>query len=184
MKKELNFKHISPYLPYNLKCKYPYGKKEGLVRDIHNLSIDEQDIKMSINFMEGQHIWMFKPLLRPMSDLFNKVQYKGESITPMERIIRIATGWYDEGVLSISDYKLKSFDDGEAKVGDYTDSLDQTFAISIKKGDITHIWRDSPYGIMGVILRNQQHIAAFLDELHFDWRFNLIEKGLAEPIKS
>lgn len=70
MIEELELKHLAPYLPYDIKIMDIYTGKIGSIKDI--LDIDGYNtIKIKQSYEDAEHIWMFKPILRPLSDLFN-----------------------------------------------------------------------------------------------------------------
>lgn len=63
---ELTIKHIAPYIPYGLKVIY-HDKEVGLLNGLSDIN-DYDTIKLAIDYKDLEHIWMFKPILRPMSD--------------------------------------------------------------------------------------------------------------------
>jgi len=71
MENQLELKHLAPYLPCGLKVFYTHTEKIGQISNIYTIGegYDEDDIKISIDYSEGEHIWMYKPILRPLSDL-------------------------------------------------------------------------------------------------------------------
>lgn len=62
--------HILPYLSYGLKAKFMHPvikhQKIGVITNVYNLY---DEVKLSIDFSDDEHIWMYKPILRPLSDL-------------------------------------------------------------------------------------------------------------------
>ena len=66
---KLELKHLSPYLPYKLKLRFmhPYVDHQtiGVLNNIYNC---DDDVKLSVNYSDDEHIWMYKPILRPLSD--------------------------------------------------------------------------------------------------------------------
>ena len=70
---ELELKHLTPYLPYKLNAKFMHPTKEhqkvGVLSSVYNCN---DDVKLSINYGDDEHIWMFKPILKPLSDLSKK----------------------------------------------------------------------------------------------------------------
>ena len=80
---KLELKHIAPYLPYGLEMAYrshktgiyePRGKLVGVT----NHSFETHPVRLLIEGMDFEHIWMFKPILRPMSDItksFYEISY-------------------------------------------------------------------------------------------------------------
>ena len=75
--KELQLKHLSPYLPYKIRLHYGYGDKIGFISNIYTIGdgYDNDDIKISIDNGDGEHIWMFRPILRPLSDLTKAIKF-------------------------------------------------------------------------------------------------------------
>tara|TARA_R110001632_G_scaffold117450_1_gene229538 strand:- start:143 stop:514 length:372 start_codon:yes stop_codon:yes gene_type:complete len=67
---ELELKHLAPYLPYGLKARFMHPvvkhQKTGVINNTYNL---DDDVKLSIDYSDDEHIWMYKPILRPLSDL-------------------------------------------------------------------------------------------------------------------
>ena len=70
---ELELKHLAPYLPYKLKLRFmhPYVDHQtiGVLNNIYNC---DDDVKLSVNYSDDEHIWMYKPILIPLSG-FEKV---------------------------------------------------------------------------------------------------------------
>jgi hypothetical protein len=70
MRKELTIEHLAAYLPYGVKMRYiERGKiiSTGVIRSIIHNEGDTHPTKVCINYQGDEHIWMFKPLLRPLS---------------------------------------------------------------------------------------------------------------------
>jgi hypothetical protein len=80
---KLELKHLAPYLPYKLKAKFmhPFVKhqKIGIINNAYNL---DDDVKLSIDYSDDEHIWMYKPILRPLSDLNKEIKVNGNLFTP------------------------------------------------------------------------------------------------------
>lgn len=68
MEKKLELKHLAPYLPYGLKAMYTHGNKFGEVKGLSDIS-EYDDIKIRMDYQDCEHIWMFKPILRPIQYL-------------------------------------------------------------------------------------------------------------------
>jgi len=69
---ELEIKHLAPYLPYGLKLQYVVREnveKAGIMCSISHYESETHPTRVSIDFNSEEHIWMFKPILRPMEDL-------------------------------------------------------------------------------------------------------------------
>lgn len=69
---ELEVKHLAPYLPYGLQLQYVVRDKVEKVGTMVNIWHNEGETnptKISIDYRDGEHIWMFKPILKPMHKL-------------------------------------------------------------------------------------------------------------------
>lgn len=69
---ELEVKHLAPYLPYGLKLQYIVRDKvenTGVMKSISHNENETYPTRVSIDFNDEEHIWMFKPILRPLSQI-------------------------------------------------------------------------------------------------------------------
>jgi hypothetical protein len=67
---ELEVKHLAPYLPYGLKLQYVEREKvisTGIMQSISQNNSETHPTRVSINYQGEEHIWMYKPLLKPLS---------------------------------------------------------------------------------------------------------------------
>jgi hypothetical protein len=67
---ELEIKHLTPYLPYSLRLQYIVREnvvREGVMRSITFYESETHPARVSIDHYNEEHIWMFRPLLKPMS---------------------------------------------------------------------------------------------------------------------
>jgi hypothetical protein len=79
---DLEVKHLAPYLPYGLKLQYVVREKvenTGIMKSIYHNDDETHPTKISIEWGDGEHIWMFKPILRPLSDLNKDIEINGEN---------------------------------------------------------------------------------------------------------
>jgi|TARA_B110000908_G_scaffold8145_1_gene10128 hypothetical protein len=69
---KLELEHLAPYLPYGLKLFYTHTKKIGQISNIYTIGegYDNDDIKISVDCTDGEHIWMYKPILRPLKEMY------------------------------------------------------------------------------------------------------------------
>jgi hypothetical protein len=77
---ELEVKHLAPYLPYGLKLQYVVREKvekTGIMKTIIHNEDETHPTKVSIDWNDSEHIWMFKPILRPLSDLDKELFING-----------------------------------------------------------------------------------------------------------
>ena len=77
---ELEVKHLAPYLPYGLKLQYVVREKvekTGIMKSIIHNEDETHPTKVSIEWGDAEHIWMFKPILRPLSDLNKELFING-----------------------------------------------------------------------------------------------------------
>lgn len=87
---ELELKHIAPYLPYELKMIF-----EGNGGRIITLTGITNQGKHGITITNGHGVmWLnssgFKPLLRPLSDLTNKIWCNGKNFVPIQELFQMA----------------------------------------------------------------------------------------------
>ncbi len=77
---ELEAKHLCPYLPYGLKLQYIVRDKlisTGIMKSIIHNDSETHPTKININYQGEEHIWMFKPILRPLSDIDKELFING-----------------------------------------------------------------------------------------------------------
>jgi hypothetical protein len=105
---ELELKHIAPYFPYSLKMAYldrafdKSGKvsKLGTLEGISHNEHETHPTRLRLEYMEYEHIWMFKPILRPLSE------FESESIEDVEDFIgerNMCDAYYEFFVLWFND---------------------------------------------------------------------------------
>lgn len=70
--KKLELKHLAAYLPYGLKVQFTPFK---------NQILDFENIKF---VLVSEYC---KPILRPLSDLTNQIDWKGQRFYPIERLL-------------------------------------------------------------------------------------------------
>jgi hypothetical protein len=81
---KLELKHLAPYLPYGLKVKLIEFNRNYKVGSMYDLSIQ----LLHDRFKSGSNSEIFKPILRPISDLFNEDFEKDElGFSFLERLI-------------------------------------------------------------------------------------------------
>ena len=67
---ELEAKHLAPYLPYGLKLQYIVREKvesTGIMKSISHSNFETHPTRVNINYQGEEHIWMYKPLLKHLS---------------------------------------------------------------------------------------------------------------------
>lgn len=85
---ELEVKHLAPYLPYGLKLQYVVRgvvQSTGIMRSISHNDFETHPTRVNINYQGEEHIWMFRPILRPLSDLTKEIEHNGEKFVPIEK---------------------------------------------------------------------------------------------------
>ena len=100
---ELEVKHLAPYLPYGLKLQYVVREKvekTGIMKTIIHNEDETHPTKVSIDWNDAEHIWMYKPILRPLSDLNKELFMNGNfGFIPFKRfeLVKDEEGvWCDE----------------------------------------------------------------------------------------
>ena len=105
MENKLELKHLAPYLPHRLKIAmyatfrgeknahlddYIMGVKHGYPLFAH---VDMQMIIEGLGFEPDNNIEndsiVFKPILRPLSDLIKEIEHKGEKFIPFIKLANI-----------------------------------------------------------------------------------------------
>ncbi len=110
---ELELKHIAPYLPYGLNLQFSYEDdteqniKRGLLTDVYTI---DDDVKLSVEHMDDEHIWMFKPILRPLSEFCEDLELNGELIDPPTYVFGqdIFEGFQDGQVNALKDLNMEA----------------------------------------------------------------------------
>lgn len=103
---ELEVKHLAPYLPYGLKLQYVVREKveqTGIMKSISHNEDETHPTRVSISAMYNEeHIWMFKPILKPLSKLSN------EELIPIGLFIRDIEkhkATYKDNIFAVEDAK-------------------------------------------------------------------------------
>lgn len=103
---ELEVKHLTPYLPYGLKLQYVVREKveqTGIMKSISHNEDETHPTRVSISAMYNEeHIWMFKPILKPLSKLSN------EELIPIGLFIRDIEkhkATYKDNIFAVEDAK-------------------------------------------------------------------------------
>jgi len=103
----LEVKHLAPYLPYGLKLQYVVREKvekTGIMKTIIHNEDETHPTKVSIDWNDSEHIWMFKPILRPLKEIqneienFENIQYYGSNYENGQKIDGFSFG----GILTLS----------------------------------------------------------------------------------
>jgi hypothetical protein len=158
----LELKDICGYLPYGLKAQYSNNQTQDVITDVVNMP-DNDDIKLTIGYIgSGEHIWMYKPILRPLSDLYRAITHNGEEIVPIVECAKIS--------ISNENWKLKdecAFLKFNGMSFVFNTDEDGGFFVTI---------RSAP--LVPLCAPNQFKLFDFLHELKIDYR-GLIDDGLA-----
>lgn len=146
---ELELKHIAPYLPHYLEAIDNNNNIKCVRWSVQTYT----KIHVGLNFVLINQSPFFKPLLRPMSDLFKEIEHQGEKVCVASEIVDNFQEWLE--FYNNDGKTIRNWDTGEFY------DFNQPLVINLL-----------PYCI-----------AEILFQYHFDV-FGLIEKGLAEPIKT
>lgn len=183
---ELELKHLAPYLPYGLK---------GIAYVSKDIALDYVDIKgcnrselyceytsERYKNMSGTRKWFdlyeVKPILLPISSLYTEME---DGKVPMKVI----------GEMLEYDLKKYTYDDGDVFYGfDLTDASIQ-YKVPMEDREIYLIYFDTQCNWFKMVnqfldvdsdceyIPFSLEVADYLDSLHFDWRYGLIDKGVA-----
>ena len=75
---KLQIQHLSPYLPYGLKVRRKSSNREIII-DMYAYNI--YDIL--------QHTSIYKPILRPLSDLTKEIEVNGKKFVPIVELAKL-----------------------------------------------------------------------------------------------
>lgn len=168
---KLKLEHLAGYLPYGLKlsCNTTYK-----VYDLIGLNKSEAFILEPYNC--GWYcVSNFKPILRPLSDLIEVIQYDGYSVVPIARLLDIAIS------MNWSSTSYLSFDHGKNEYWTYFKGNKPSSIFGYNSEHKYFYLHDNNGNKESV--KNHKELFDFLHELHFDI-YGLIEKGLAIDIKT
>ena len=170
MENKLELKHLAPYLPYGIKIKTNHGWEylESLSSEFINIGNED--------FYEFHEI---KPYLRPLSNLIKEIEHNGEKFVPIIELFRMI-------------YKEIYDVDFEMPIKDFQ-MFNEPFFPSVKVSEKVEVTKaEYNYGFSieypnrfcftvngDELVFNQLNLLDKLSEWHFDWKFGLIEKGLA-----
>jgi hypothetical protein len=84
---ELEVKHLSPYLHYNLK--FVFSNIQNPTLSYHLVSVGKIQCGHTLNLKENTEIYYvqkkyIKPILRPLSDLTKEIEVNGEKFVPFK----------------------------------------------------------------------------------------------------
>ncbi|KGT09525.1 hypothetical protein NV63_06780 [Elizabethkingia anophelis] len=87
---KLELKDIAPYLQYNLQMQYEPTREIGVLESILHANNEYDELRFGISTMfQSDHYWLFKPILRPMTDLTKEITHNGETFIPIARLLRM-----------------------------------------------------------------------------------------------
>ena len=165
---------IMPYLPYKLKAMCEYNNKIGIINGVY--AFDEyEDIKLSMDSMDSEHIWMFKPILKPLSYL---IQDYSDGKTYLEYFCELCNlpfcenRYFSDDITRLEENGKYSIFDTNIRGYKYVsrisfDSKDLSFSTYHREESV-----NIPYKLYQLLF-----------EHHFDV-FGWIEKGLAVDFNS
>lgn len=110
MIKDLELKHLSPYLPYGLKAKNCFNEIveiKGLQYGNESCSNELWTFIKNRDYLQG-YLYECKPILRPLSDLTKEIEHNGENFVPID-ILRGRFGRLIDGIYVSPDYASLRF---------------------------------------------------------------------------
>jgi hypothetical protein len=171
---ELELKHIAPYLPYGLKAMFGYlSDFEYRVIKITGVTHYEHEThptRVRYDWYDSELIWMFKPILYPLSDLTKEIEYNGKKINPLAELYKIASGLHHE-------YDKNDYDVRELQGNGYGFfDLERKQVLIFRDGDFT--FHKDFDGVKCEKVNNQIKLFNKLSELKIDF-LKLIPQGIA-----
>lgn len=83
METHLKIEHLTPYLPYKLRCEVLNNGKEKEIGEL--MALYDDGSACFGNIVESEHGFEYiKPILRPLSDLTKEIEYNGDKFVPIE----------------------------------------------------------------------------------------------------
>ena len=80
---KLQLQHLAPYLPYGLKMKHYENNRIGTLQGVSTNTLG-QPYSLCVN-TNWYNPFVYKPILRPLSDLTKEIEVNGEKFVPIER---------------------------------------------------------------------------------------------------
>jgi hypothetical protein len=161
MENKLTLEHLAPYFPYGIELAFVLRDEiryVGKITCIYDMQ-EYDDIKIKIGYNDAERIWMFKPILRTLSDLTKEIEHNGERFVSIDFLKSISEVPYSESF---------RFEDGNFMFT--TQIMDSSYG--------NHQWLDYDF-----CCSNQYEMYKKLFEWHFDV-FGLIDAGLAFDINT
>ena len=184
---KLELKHLAPYLPYDLKCKYLFNTCSGKIIEQKIFTLTEINKSSLWKYWTRDETFTnqigcagmgfrscdFKPILRPLSDLIKEIEVNGEKFVPIIELAKYCYNKIFNEIPILDDHELLSEGDSCGLISYYEN----------ERISLTHDKDDRFYSftfyISGEELKvNQFELFNKLFEWHFDI-YNLIENGLA-----
>ena len=177
MERKLELKDIAGYLPYGLHCyskklqeNIPiYGHKSNrLLCGCYDLQFYKH---LNIDgFFIGDKINNFKPILRPLFDLYKTITHNGKEIVPIVKLAKIAFHNYEWSNWIVWDNKSIAITrEDEVIIGVFDFEKEGCYFFSTLKDDVP--------------LKNLPQLFDYLNELKIDYR-GLIDSGLAVDVNT
>lgn len=179
MKEELEFKDIACYLPYGLEIEYTNAMDYTDNYTIDGAQVDAMGVvwvyskKKSLPLIDE-----FNLKLRPFSQLTEEIEHGGKTFVPIVELMQMC---FVDVYLEKNEHEVRIISDdnhGEyygCKAVDYfpTENDRKDFGFSF---DISHFTFTCDGSLLTV---NQFKLVEKLNEWHFDWKYDLICRGLA-----
>lgn len=166
---ELTLEHLAPYLPYGLEF---INTQKLTTHSITGMS--KEGNWDDVIFQSGNtkyYGWMYKPILRPLSDLTKEIEHNGEKIYPIIELGATSFPKPMKGVYGIIENYL---------------SMGQGYSLHFNEKDNSFECRrgyDGKTWDYNCFVPKQLEMFNKLFEWHFD-TFGLIEAGLAVDINT
>lgn len=167
---KLELKHIAPYLPYGFKVKHNEYKWVYQLEYATLFHIATYTIFQHIcNYNE------FKPIIRPMSDLYKPLKDRTYPIAVIGRMYEPNGKLYcEDGIYTYGWNTATGGDDYQGYEIGWIESAGW-FGLFFD----TYDYENQNKNFTGDYLPYNREIAEYLDKNHFDWRYNLIDQNLA-----
>mgnify|MGYP001561093607 CR=1 FL=1 len=192
---KLTLNHIAPYLPYNLNI-YNVRESRIWILDLSTKSLTKKHIGITTVLLAND---LFKPVLRPLSDLVEEIEFDGKKFIPLKHLFELyETNQFSSEKHIQRDIKNIGVDIISCKHMKYKYSNKEDFILkyafdTTNMGTLVYSFTYDD-GLHRFAVRNETHekplgVAHQLEMFQklFEWKFDLFElikNGLAIDINT
>lgn len=98
---ELEFRHLSLYFPYGLNLQFIIRGVVERTGKMTNVSHDLEmtpPTKIGLDYYDSEHIWMYKPILRPLSDLEDNLDWLSQMAEDVNHFLSFHNAMFSDAM--------------------------------------------------------------------------------------